>query len=170
MKPARKLLLILITVLLGASLVLGGCTTSKKPYQSPGNNTTNPKVTTPAPTTPKATTPTTNNSKQLVNRVNAAAEKVSGVRKATTVVSGKMIYIGLDLNANLEKNKSAQVERNVADKIKKMEPTYTVGVASDVDTVTRIKKVSQGIAQGKPLTSFKNELENIGTRVKPRVK
>jgi YhcN/YlaJ family sporulation lipoprotein len=163
-------MLTLLTVLLGVCLVLGGCTTSKKPNQNYGNNTTKPKVTTPAPTTPKATTPTTNNTKQLTNRVNAEAMKVSGVRKATSVVSGKMIYIGLDLNGNLEKNKSAQVERNVADKIKKMEPKYTVGVASDIDTVTRIKKISQGIAAGKPLTSFKNELENIGTRVKPRVK
>lgn len=161
MKPTKKLILMLITFLLGASLILGGCsTTAKKPIQD--NTTTRNKT--------NVTTPGANNYKQVANRVANAAEKVNGVRQATAVVSGKMIYIGLDLVANLEKMTAADVEQNVLNKIKKMEPNYTVYVASDPDTVTRIKRISQGIAQGKPLSSFKNELDNIGSRLKPRAK
>jgi len=100
----------------------------------------------------------------------AEAQKVSGVRSATAVISGKMLYVGLDLNANLEKTKSAMVEKEVLNKVKKLYPNYTVMVSSDIDTVTRIKKVAQGIAAGKPLSSFSKEIQDIGTRMTPSAK
>lgn len=159
MKNLRKLILTFLTVILGASLLFSGCTTSKKPYQS----------TTPTPMN-KTTTQSPTYSKSMNNRVMAEAQKETGVRKATVVTSGKHIYVALDLNSNLGTKTAASVETAVLNRIKKMKPGYTVSVTSDADTVTRIKKVSQGIAQGKPLTSFKTELDNIGSRLKPRTK
>jgi len=146
------------------SLLLTGCQTSKKPY-TPTPTTKKPYVTTPTPNTTNTST-----NKQATMQAAAEAQKVSGVRSATAVISGKMLYVGLDLNANLEKTKSAMVEKEVLNKVKKLYPNYTVMVSSDIDTVTRIKKVAQGIAAGKPLSSFSKEIQDIGTRMTPSAK
>jgi YhcN/YlaJ family sporulation lipoprotein len=137
--------------------------TTKKPYVT----TPNPNTTTPN-TAPNTTSMT--NNKQITMKAAAEAQKVNGVRSATAILSGKTLYIGLDLNANLEKTKSSMVEKEVLTKVKKLFSNYTVMVSSDIDTVTRIKKVSQGIAAGKPLSSFSNEIKDIGTRMTPTVK
>ena len=160
MKDTNKLILLPMTVLLGASLVFGGCTAAKKPQT--------PQQTTPAPQATTPTTPTSKYPREVADRAVSEANKVQGVRGSTAVISGKNIYVGLDLNANLEKNKSVAVEKEVLNSVKKAEPNYTVIVSSDVDTVTRIKKVSQGVAAGKPIESFTKEMQDIGNRIKPK--
>ena len=167
MKHLKKLLLIMMVCTIAFSLLLGGCQTSKKPM-TPTPTTKKPYVTTPTPNTTNTTNTSTN--KQATMQAAAEAKKVNGVRSATAVISGKMLYVGLDLNANLEKTKSAMVEKEVLNKVKKLYPNYTVMVSSDIDTVTRIKKVAQGIAAGKPLSSFSKEMQDIGTRMTPRAK
>jgi len=167
LKHFKKLLLIMMVCTIAFSLLLTGCQTSKKPY-SPTPTTKKPYMTTPTPNTTNTTN--TTNSKQATMQAAAEAQKVSGVRSATAVISGKMLYVGLDLNANLEKTKSAMVEKEVLNKVKKLYPNYTVMVSSDIDTVTRIKKVAQGIAAGKPLSSFSKEIQDIGTRMTPSAK
>lgn len=166
MKHLKKPILIMMIGILGLCMLVAGCQTSKKP--------TTPQPTTPTNQKPYSTTPdtkmTTANTKQIAMKAENEAKRVSGVRNATAVIAGKTMYIGLDLDANLEKTKSAMVEKEVLNKVKKMQPSYTVMVSSDIDTVTRIKKVAQGIASGKPLTSFSNEIKDIGTRMTPRTK
>ncbi len=157
MKRFKLILSVCVILLLGLSLLTSGCgTTAKKPVQP-----TTPKVTTPAtPAYPTAT----------AKKAASEASNISGVNKATAVVASKRIYIGLDLKADLGSQTSADVEKKVADQVKKMNPGYTVVVTSDIDTVTRLKNVANGIAQGKPLTSFKNELQQIDTRLTPNTR
>ncbi|AEG60244.1 YhcN/YlaJ family sporulation lipoprotein [Desulforamulus ruminis] len=156
MKPA-KIYLLFASALLAVSLVFGGCTAAKKP------------ATPNTQETPNAASPTDRNyPKDVADRVVAEANKVEGVRGSTAVISGKNVYLGLDLDPNLEKNSSAEVERKVLDRVKDMEKGYTVSVSSDVDTVTRIKNVARGISEGKPIASFNEELRDIGTRIQPK--
>ncbi len=162
MRFARKLILMIMVSMLGACLLLAGCNVAKKPYTPTPQTSKKTEITTP--------TPTTTNAMQVANRSAAEANKVAGVNKATAVITGKNMYIGLDLNAKLGKDKVAAVEKTVLSQVKKMEPSYTIIVTSDVDTVTRIKEVSQGVAQGKPISSFSKELQDINTRTKPMVK
>lgn len=161
MKPSKKLSFLIGTLLIGLLLVMGGCTSAAKKPISPTPNT---------PTTPKTTTPAPKYQNEVAKRSVVEANKVAGVNKATAVVSGKTIYLGLDLKANLNKNQSKSTEKDVESRVKRMERGYTVMVTSDIDTVTRIKKVANGLAQGKPLSSFKNELETIGTRLTPKTR
>ena len=154
-KHIKTALRLFLMVMLGVSLILGGCSAAKKPA-------------TPMPTKPA--TPTQNNTKQVADRVTTEAQNIQEVRAATAVVSGKNIFIGLDLTPGIEMNRRSEVETSVLNRIKKMEPTYTIRVTSDVDTVTRIKRVSQGITQGKPLSSFQTELREIGDRLTPKTK
>ena len=165
MFQTKKYLLLPATLLLGTALVFGGCTAAKKPMP--------PEQQTPA--APNNTVAPNNNANQnypreVADKVVQEANKVEGVKGSTAVISGRNIYLGLDLNANLEKDRLAQVEKNVQDRVKNIEPNYTVSVTSDIDTVTRIKRVGQGIAQGKPISSFTKELENINSRLTPKTK
>lgn len=170
MKKSKNMLIVMMCIL-GLSLLLAGCQTSKKPM-TPSNNQ-KPNMTTPA--NPNGTGTTTNTgtaseTRQMAARVEKEAKMVSGVRSATAVISGKTIYVGLDVDANLDKAKTTKVEKEVIDRVKQMESTYTVMASSDVDTVTRIKKVAQGIAAGKPLSTFSKEMQDIGSRMKPTTK
>lgn len=166
MKTSRKNLILMMVLLLGICLLLTGCSnTAKKPYTpTPQTNQSN-RTTTPAPNMTN-----TANTTQVASRSAAEANKVAGVNKATAVVTGKRIYVGLDLKANLEQSKSAAIEKTVAERVKKSESGYTVMVTSDIDTVTRLKKIAEGIAQGKPISSFTTELKDIDTRMTPKVK
>lgn len=149
--------------MLGTCLLLAGCNnTAKKPYTPTPQTNNRTETVTPNNTTGSAV--------QVANRSAAEANKVSGVNKATAVVTGKRIYIGLDLNAKLEASKSAAIEKTVLNQVKKMNPGYTVMVTSDADTVTRLKNIAQGVAQGKPLTSFTTELKDIDSRMTPKTK
>lgn len=161
MKPPKALLILPLTALLGASLVFGGCSAARKPTPpAPGT-----------PTAPKATTPANQNyPKGVADRVANEAQKVTDVRGATAIVSGKNIYLGLDLKPNVAKTRTKDVERAVLNKVKNMEPNYTVTVTSNVDTVTRIKNVARGISQGKTVSSFDREIREIGNRMTPKTK
>ncbi len=98
------------------------------------------------------------------------ADSVDGVKKATVVISGKMAYVGLDLDADIEEEQTNEVEKMVMDKVKGAEEAITtVYVTSDADTVTRIKKIAEGISEGKPVSSFGKELEEIGRRITPNM-
>jgi YhcN/YlaJ family sporulation lipoprotein len=171
LKTSKSVLLMFITLLIGVSLIAGGCSSAAKKPLQPMPSTPVPSTPVPnTPMTPDTTSPAPTYPTEVANRAATEAGKIMGVNKATVIVSGKIIYIGLDLKANLDKQKSAEIEKNVVDRVKSMESGYTVMVSSDVDTVTRIKNVAQGIAQGKPLSSFKTEIENIGTRLTPKIK
>ncbi|MEG6522256.1 YhcN/YlaJ family sporulation lipoprotein [Desulfotomaculum sp. 1211_IL3151] len=171
MDKTKKILVLPATLLLGTALLFGGCTPAKKPIEP-----TQPAPTAPTnPTNPANPANPNNNQNQnypreVADRVVDKANGVEGVRGSTAIIAGSNIYLGLDLNANLEKNRSAEVERRVLDQVKNAAPNYTVMVSSDVDTVTRIRNVAQGITQGRPISSFTNEIEDIGNRIQPKTK
>lgn len=167
MKSSRKLIILIMVFMLGICLLLAGCNNAaKKPYTpTPQTNNNNPKVTTPSPSTNTNTT----SSAQIAKRSAAEANKVAGVNKATAVVTGKRIYLGLDVAADISASKSAEIEKMAADKVKNAEPGYTVMATADADTVTRIKNIAEGIAAGKPVSSFTTELKDIDSRLTPTV-
>jgi YhcN/YlaJ family sporulation lipoprotein len=161
-----KLKSLLLLTVFAVSLLAGGCSsnTSKKPLTP----TPQTKQTQPAKkplAKPQTTTPSTTISKQVADRAAAQAAMVKGVKGATAVVSGKELDIGLDLNANTQKGTVSSIENSVLNRVKNAEPGYTVYVTSDVDSVTRIKNVAQGVAKGTPITSFKNELQTLNSRI-----
>lgn len=156
MKTSTRIISTVSILILGISLVIGGCQTSKKPM-NPTTPAKRPQVTSPA--TPSYQT-------QTAKRVSAEATKVAGVTAAYTVVSSKNIYIGLGLSGMGTGTNSAQVEKMVVDRVKKMEFGYSVYATSDKNTVASIKNIADDIAGGKPLSSFKTQLNNIDQRIK----
>lgn len=141
----KRIFQLLLTLLVLSIFIFSGCSTAAR---KPGPETA---------------------SSEKAQRIAREADAVKWVKSATVVVTGKTAYVGLDINANIEKAQTKEVENAVINRIKKSEPTInTVYVSSDPDIVTRLKKVSRGIAAGKPVSSFARELAEIGRRVTPR--
>lgn len=160
MNKHNRIILIFTTVILGACLLLGGCASAKKPVNPPPVNPPDTGIDTPAP----------GKTQQIANRIADEANNVKGVNEASAVVSANTIYLGLDVDSSLDRSQAKSVEMAVLDRIKRMEPSYTITVTSDADTVNRIKGVSQGIDRGESLSSFTKEIEDIGSRMKPSSK
>lgn len=168
--------LIFITLLIGICLVVSGCSsTANKPPQ-PAPNPPIPSSPTPMPTSPgpntlrdpNATSPAQTSVMEVANRAAMEAGKVVEVNEAAAIVQDKVIYIGLDLKANLTKLKITATEKNVMDRVKEIEPGYIVRVTSDTNTVAAIKTIAQGIAQGKSMTGFKKEMNMVMMKMVPK--
>jgi len=107
----------------------------------------------------------------MADRVAREARKVSGVKEATVVISGRTAYIGLNLDPNVEKTRTTTIKKDVADRVKTAEPSLTsVNVTSDPDLVARLKRIADGIKRGKPVSSFSSELAEIGRRITPKMR
>ena len=154
------------TLILGMALLFTGCAAAKKPMPQE-----QPETKAPNSITAPNYSPTTRNQNypyDVAERAIEQANQVEGVHDSAVVISGNNIYLGLDLRPNLDQHRSSQIEKNVLAQVS--EPDYTVTVSSDPAIVTRIQQVSQGISQGKPISSFKNQIEEIGTRIRPGIK
>jgi YhcN/YlaJ family sporulation lipoprotein len=157
----KRFCVLLISMLCVFSLVIGGCAPAKKP-PNPVSPPAENNLKTPAPS------PTVTESR--ATRVAQACDKVSGVKKSTVVISGNIAYVGLDIVANVEKEKTNSIEKECIKKAKSADTaTKTVLVTSDADTVTRLKKIYQGINKGTPISSFSRELTEISRRITPKI-
>ncbi|MEW6171934.1 MAG: YhcN/YlaJ family sporulation lipoprotein [Bacillota bacterium] len=160
-----KLISGVVMLLLAANLCLAaGCSVQRKPMPSP---TTPSTPTTPAPARkPLPTDP--KEQSRLASRLASEASRVSGVNKATVFLTGSTAYVGLNLKAGVEHGQTDRIKRQVADRLKKMEPRLTrVMVTTDTDTFTRIKRVQDGIAKGRPVSAFSKEISEINRRMTP---
>lgn len=171
----KRLLAILMSAVLLSTLVVGCKSPAKKPVPPPSPPPkTMPKVTPTPAKKPAAVSPMPTASPEmhkLATKLAADAAKVPGVKKATVVLSGTIAYVGLDLKPNIAAAKISTIKTDVADRVKKADKRLTsVIVTSDVDTVTRIKNVANGIAKGKPLSSFASQITEIGRRITPKTK
>ncbi|RPF42995.1 YhcN/YlaJ family sporulation lipoprotein [Thermodesulfitimonas autotrophica] len=163
----RRFYLAIVTLLVLTALFCGGCSPARKPTPSPATPT---RPVTPAPARkPLPTDP--REMSRLASRLASEAARVPGVNKATVVLAGSTAYVGLDLKAGLEKGAVDRVKRDVAARLKRAEPRLTrVMVTTDPDTYTRIRRVQEGIAKGKPLSAFTSELREINRRMTPETR
>lgn len=159
MNNKRKILLTLFTVIFILSLAVA---TACNPVRRPG-------PVQPAPTPPAPVAPT-----QDTARAQALAKKISemkDINAATVVLSGNKAWVGIDLVAKAEKKMTNAMKNEVTTLVKKEDKKIaTVYVTADADTVTRLRNIARDIADGKPLSGFAKELNEIGRRITPSAK
>lgn len=159
MSTKSKFLCLTFTLLIGFIMAFGGCSAAKKPNAPGPNDQTQ---------TPQAPRPT--ETMQMADDIAREASKVAGVNGASAVVAGKNVYIGLDIGATNEKVQTEVIEKNVLNRVKNMEQDKRFYVTSDADTVTRIRRVSEGIAAKKPVSTLNSEIQEIQRRITPKSK
>ncbi|MDD4237859.1 MAG: YhcN/YlaJ family sporulation lipoprotein [Desulfotomaculaceae bacterium] len=165
MKKPVRLVAWIVAVVFGAAL-LSGCNAVKKPE---AQNPPTEQPTVPAAPNQQPMPTDTGELNNISNKISSAAMKVSGVNTATTVVAGSIAYVGVDQKAGT--GETDRIKREVSDEAQKAEPRLTnIYVSSDADTVTRIRKVADGLAAGQPIAAFDNELAEIVKRISPTSK
>ena len=165
----RKLVCVLVGILLFVSTIIIGCSPAKKPVPTPVKSivqTPSRKID-PVPIFPggipvPAPRNTVTGRSMDISRAKLIAQKVDalpGVKKCVVVVSQNTTYIGLNLKAGVKKETT---EPTVSSKIMSTEPLInTVYVTSDPRMVSRLKKIHDEIAIGKPITNFTRDLSVI---------
>lgn len=163
MHQLPKYILWPVTLVLGFFLIFSGCTVAKKPEQ-PQEKTPKVARSINAPNN----TPTSQNQdypREVAERVVNQANQVAGVQNSAAVIAGNTVYLGLELQENVDPKQARELEKVILQRFN--EPHYTLMVSSDTATVAQIKRVSQGLAQGKPIDSYQEEIRDIGNRLKP---
>jgi len=175
----RKNLWVLLLVAIFISTVWGCGGEAAKPNQ-PNNKITQNKGTTPV-------TPQPNNERVMADRLANLASQVKGVKAATVVVNRNTTgnnnnmgtnntttnnsftaMVGIELNSDIKGSASESVKKQVADKIKSNEKQVTkVLVTTDPDLITRLKDIASGVINGKPVSSFATEIEELARRIAP---
>jgi len=151
----KRLSVLLLVFFIVGLLISSGCSAARKP--APTDE--------PIPNRTRADEVDTARAQHITSEIN----QVNGVQKAMVVVAGRNAYVGLDVKPGLKEEQVHELENIVADQIKGTEEAInTVYVSSDPDFVSRIQKVSQGIAKGDSVTRYADELSDLGRRIKPR--
>ena len=95
------------------------------------------------------------------------AEKIADA-VARTVISEKMAYVSVAIDETADTAESATLKEEISQVVKKTDAEIeTVYVMEDADTFTRMKEIGEDIANGKPVSGFVEELENMFVRVTP---
>lgn len=174
----QKVVLYPLLITLVAAPLVGGCTASKKPITpTPAPRTTpapapapTPSNTMPPGTTTRLTpvTPAPADTNREAKRLATMVAKVKNVRSATVVLTGTTASVGLDIASNVTGTKVDTVKKDAANVIRRENKRITsVYVATDADTVTRLKRIATGINKGTPLSSFAKEINDIQRRIVP---
>ncbi|MEW6572696.1 MAG: YhcN/YlaJ family sporulation lipoprotein [Bacillota bacterium] len=164
----KRIALSVIAMLFVTGLCWGGCTTpERKPTPTPAAPT---EPVTPAPARkPLPTDP--REMSRLAERLAGEAVRVPGVNRATVVLAGSTAYVGVNLQAGMERAETERAKRDVAARVKRAEPRLArVMVTTDSDTFTRIKRVQDGIAKGRPVSAFTDQIREINRRMTPTEK
>ena len=177
----RKLVMYPLLFTLAVAPLAGGCTVQRKPVPPPPPGGTAPApaptpgpAATPTPTppgtivTPGPVTPAPADANREAQRLANMVARIRDVRSATVVLSGNTANVGLDIAGNVTGTRTNAIKREAATVIRREDPRITtVYVATDADTVSRIRRVADGIARGTPVSSFVNELAEIQRRITP---
>ncbi|MGE5633233.1 MAG: YhcN/YlaJ family sporulation lipoprotein [Caulobacteraceae bacterium] len=97
-----------------------------------------------------------------------AVETVPGVNNATVVISGNTAYVGVDLNKGTPTANVSTIKSQCAQRVRSTNPDIgTVYVSTDPDFLTRIRRVSDAVRAGRPVSGFRTELTDLVRRLTP---
>ncbi|NLM43086.1 MAG: YhcN/YlaJ family sporulation lipoprotein [Clostridiales bacterium] len=157
--PKLMLVIILITS------VFSGCAVRRIPDTTYDNNSNNNRNNSGS-YSPELGTPATE-----ADRIAHAVQRVQGINNSAVVINGDIAYVGvnLDINENIDSiTKIQSIKEQVANAVRNADPGITtVYVSADADFVEKITRMSRELRNGKPIESFKDELDNIVKRVTP---
>jgi len=170
MSKNKTIVLLLVVILLFVFTVGIACTPQQRPAprnNDPGvgdtqmennNRNTNDNLNT-------RNTEAQKKAKQLADEI---VDQVRGINAATVVFAEEIAYVGIDLHADYTGNEAENVKKQVARVVKQEDPDIeTVYVTEDADTFTRLQKIGRDIENGRPISGFLDELQNMFKRVTP---
>lgn len=153
--------LALLFIIAGIAVVFSGCIARRVPDTTKYNNRNNN-----GSYSPELGTPATES-----DNIAQAVNKISGIKNAIAVTNGDIAYIGvnLDTNSGIDNTSKIQsIKEQVANTARRADPDInTVYVSADADFIEKITRISNDVRNGKPIESFRDELDKIVKRVTP---
>ncbi|HLR34846.1 MAG TPA: YhcN/YlaJ family sporulation lipoprotein [Tissierellales bacterium] len=108
------------------------------------------------------------NMKDRHNRIVKKCTDLKDIEDAAVVISGKTALVGIDLDEDVEGEMTNELKRKVVKIVKDTDRNIeNVGVSADPDIWKRIVSMADDIEDGKPLSGFANEIEEIFRRIAP---
>lgn len=98
------------------------------------------------------------------------ADEVEGVDDAWAVVIGpSQVMIGLMLEEGIDETEAERIEERVAEEVpRRLDGVEDVTVTSNPDMVERIREISRGVREGRPVSEFADEIDEMMNRLAPR--
>lgn len=171
MTKSKALLLLLLVALLLS--VFAGCAPARRPAPNNGTRreTTEPRNINGNDDLADDMDMNAEESNRIAEQLADEATKVKGVKSATVVFTNKTAVVGLDLGAEIEADQTDDIKQEVSNRLKKANKNVkTVSISTDADTVTRIRNIARGVAEGRPVSEFAKELSEITRRITPSIK
>ncbi len=98
----------------------------------------------------------------------AVTSDIAQVKDSRVVISERMAYVSVEIDKTADTAESATLKDEISNVVKKTDTEIeTVYVMEDADTFTRMKEIGEDIAEGKPVSGFLEELQNMFVRVTP---
>lgn len=125
--------------------------------------------------TPGTTTPgtmrrssTTSTAGDRAKQISQDVAKEKNIKSATCVVTGDTALVGLQFDEQFKGDVTDSIKKSVDKRVKKIDSSIKrVVVTADPDLLSRIKTVAKDIENGKPLSGFTTEVEEIIRRINP---
>ncbi|MET3698135.1 YhcN/YlaJ family sporulation lipoprotein [Bacillus oleivorans] len=95
--------------------------------------------------------------------------RVPNVEDATAVVLGGYAFVGIDVDANMERSQVGTVKYSVLEALKDDPYGAQAIVVADPDIVQRLREIGADIENGRPIQGILNELSDITGRVMPDI-
>jgi len=168
----KNLFLLLVLILL-VTLTLGlACTPQRRPAPSPAPRDNDPGVgdirMEDRDVDERREENNAEGQKKAERMAETIVDEVQGINSATVVFAEEIAYVGIDLHANYTGNEAENVKKQVTGLVKEEDTDIeTVYVTEDADTFTRLQRIGRDIENGRPVSGFLDELQNMFRRVTP---
>lgn len=130
-----------------------------------------PAPTQPAPTPAPGPAVDNGRNNEMAEMLADKINRMEEINSATVVLSDKRAWVGVDLKANTSDKLTDEVKNKITDTVKNTDRSIdTVYVTADADTVTRLRNIARDTANGKPISGFLDQLDEIGKRITPSMK
>lgn len=94
---------------------------------------------------------------------------IPNVNDATAVVFGPFAFVGIDVDANIDRSQVGSIKYTVAESLKDDPHGARAVVIADPDITARLKEIAEDIKNGEPIQGIMNELADISGRLMPEI-
>lgn len=122
---------------------------------------------TPNQTAPNRTL-TNNRGTDPADKIANKIEELDEIKNVAVAISGNRCLVGVTTTDNVEGNVTTTLKNRIENIVKESDNNIkTVHVTASPDLYSRIENIGNGIREGRPLSGFASEIEEIIRRITP---
>lgn len=107
----------------------------------------------------------------MSTRASAIAQKVANLKEVnncSVLLSGNTAIVGVDMKNNIQGKMTTDLKQKIERIVKNVDGSIkNVSVTADPDLYTRISNMAKDIRDGRPISGFANEFQEILRRITP---